>query len=85
MTAKVEFTIVPAADVARQDAIELLENVLEKARAGGIIAVAIACVAPSGGSTRAISESDDLGRLLGAVTLLRRFVEDEILERSTDR
>ena len=54
-----------------ESVITRLEEVLAEARAGKIVAVAIAGVDLDGSISCAWSESDDIGKLLGSVTRLQ--------------
>lgn len=53
------------------DVIETLEEVLAHAKDGEISAVAIAFIRPDGSCNTQRSATDDMGRLLGAITLLQ--------------
>lgn len=55
----------------RASAVETLEAALADARDGRVVAVAVAVVRPQGGVNVAWSRSDDLGRLLGAASVLQ--------------
>jgi hypothetical protein len=57
--------------------VETLEEVLAEARAGDITAVAIAIVRPNGAINSTTSETDDVGTLLGAITLMQGRVTRE--------
>lgn len=55
----------------QDDVIDKLENALAQARRGEIIGVAIAATSPDGAISVGYSQSDDIGRILGAVTYLQ--------------
>lgn len=68
MTAKV----VPLAterEACRASVIQTLEAALADAREGRIIAVSISIVRPDGAANCSRSQTDDVARLLGAITL----------------
>lgn len=57
--------------VVIESVVTRLEEVLAEAREGKITAVAIAGVSSDGSTVQAWSETDDFGKLLGAVTRLQ--------------
>jgi hypothetical protein len=59
------------AKTCNEDVIAMLEEALERARAGEIAAIAIAAVLDDGGIARSWSKSNPVGPLLGAVTYLQ--------------
>lgn len=77
MTAKLIPLETPRA-AARADAVELLEDFLERAKAGEIIAVAIAAVRPDLNSETGYSETDNLNALLGSVSALDKRLAREV-------
>lgn len=54
-----------------RNSIETLESALEEARAGRVVAVAIAVLRPKGEINVGHSDTADVGRLLGAISLLQ--------------
>lgn len=56
---------------AREDTVEMLEKALERARAGEIVSAAVCYVTADGGIGTGISESLDVGRLIGACAYLQ--------------
>ena len=78
MSAKVEFTIIPDAEVVNQDVIALIEDYLEMAKSGKITSIALAATEQNGGLRRGISAATDLAPLLGAAVMLTRHIEDMI-------
>jgi len=64
----------------KKDAIEILEQALKEAQAGKIACCGVAVVRPNGGINSASSDTNDCGRLLGAVSLLHY----RLLEQTDD-
>lgn len=60
----------PLIDISKQSAIKTLEEALRQAKAGDVISVGIAVVRPSGSINASRSDTHDVGRLLGAISLL---------------
>lgn len=61
-----------------QSAIELLEMALEEARAGDVAAVCISVVRNDGAANAYISDTDQVGTLLGAITLAQVRIVNEL-------
>ena len=69
--------LAPAAKpLCNQDAIDRLEEALKQAKAGELIAVAIAAVTSTGAITRAWSSCELVGPLIGAVANLQHELID---------
>lgn len=72
--------LAPAAKpLCNQDAVDRLEEALKQAKAGELVAVAIAAVTSTGGITRAWSSCESVGSLIGAVANLQH----ELIDRAT--
>lgn len=56
--------------LVRESAVKTLKEALDEAKRGEIVAVAIAVVRPNNAVNTSRSETDDIGRLLGAIDLL---------------
>lgn len=62
--------LVTRQDVINQEAIKLLERVLEEARSGAVVEVAVATVYRTGAFSTGHTPTDDAARMLGACTRL---------------
>lgn len=71
-----------AREECRASVIETLAEAMDRAVAGNIVAVAIAFVTPDGAINTSRSQSDNVGTLLGAVTLLQGRLLAKIEGRS---
>lgn len=58
-------------DLARLSSIEALQEALRQAKQGDVVAVGIAVVRPNGAINTSRSDTDDVARLLGAISLLQ--------------
>lgn len=54
-----------------EDAINTLETALQEAREGRVVAVAVAVIRPDGAGNGAFSQTDDVMRLLGSMSMLQ--------------
>jgi len=76
--------LVKDAAAANADVIEIMQSVLRRARTGEITSVAIAFVCGAGTIGSIASETDDCGRLLGAVALAEYRLLTHIEESDPD-
>lgn len=60
------------------DAQQTLQAILDQAKDGEITSVVIAYVRPDGAINRSRSQTDDIGRLLGAVALAQARITREL-------
>jgi len=72
--------LVKDAAAANADVIEIMQSVFCRARLGEITSVAVAFVCGAGTIGTIVSETDDCGRLLGAVSLVSYRLLDHIEE-----
>jgi hypothetical protein len=66
--------------VANQSTIEKLEEMLELARDGKIICVAVACEAPDGSSWTSHSDLNSAQLMLGALDILKAKILKQIVD-----
>lgn len=60
--------------IAREDTIAMLEDILQRAKDGEIVMAAVAYVKISGAINTAIGSCEDCGPLIGAVALLQHRI-----------
>lgn len=69
---KVAFTIVPDAVVTNRETVELLEDLVCRAKNGEVAEIAIACIMPDGTPASLYAAGPKSLALLGAIELLKR-------------
>ena len=76
--------IVPMKEKPNTDAVEVLENMIERVKSGEIKAIAISCVTKDGGITGETSSGDNDFLLWAALMHSTNLFYDSILEANSD-
>lgn len=71
-------SLITERDVCRSSVIETIEKALQQAKDGEILAVGLAVVRPDHAVCTSWSQTDVVGTLLGAVTLLQKKMVDQL-------